>query len=132
MTLSLALKVALVWFGISILAVVNGTLRQFVLVPHLGMGIALPLSGLILAFLILLVTYLTSGFLGVHTTSTYLLIGTQWVVMTLAFEFLFGHYVVGKSWPELLQGFNILKGDLFSLVVLVTFWAPYLVGKIRN
>lgn len=132
MTLSLALKVALVWFGISILAVVNGMLRQFVLAPHLGIGISLPLSGLILAFLILLVTYLTSAFLGVHTTSTYLLIGTQWVVMTLAFEFLFGHYVVGKSWPELLQGFNILKGDLFSLVVLVTFWAPYLVGKIRN
>lgn len=110
----------------------NGTFRQYVLVPNLGMAVALPLSGLTLSLLVLVMTYLCTGFLGVESRSACFLVGAQWVLMTLAFEFLFGHFAVGKPWSELLQTFNILKGDLFSLVLLVTFFAPYLMAKAKG
>ena len=59
-------------------------------------------------------------------------IGLQWVVMTLLFEFIFGHYVTGKSWSALFQVFNIMQGDLFILILLVTLISPYLAAKIRG
>jgi len=61
-----------------------------------------------------------------------LLIGALWLTLTVAFEFGFGHYVMGHSWRYLLADYNILKGRLWSLVLLVTFVSPlfwrYIIG----
>lgn len=125
-------KVALIWLGIAVLAVANGFIREFIVAPKFGMQIALPLSGVTLSILVFIAAFYAFGFFGVRNRSTCLLIGAQWVLMTLAFEFLFGHYVAGKPWSVLVQNFNILKGDLFTLVLIVTFLSPYLVGRIRG
>jgi hypothetical protein len=52
--------------------------------------------------------------------------------MTLLFEFLFGHYVASKSWQDLLQVFNVLKGDLFLVVLVVSLFAPCLAARKRG
>ena len=36
-----------------------------------------------------------------------------WLGMTLAFEFLFGHYIAGKSWSLLLADYNLAAGRLW-------------------
>ncbi len=51
------------------------------------------------------------------------------MVMTLIFEFLFGHYVAGKSWSSILLVFNIMNGDLFVIVLVVSLITPLLVAK---
>lgn len=124
MTFTLILKTALIWLLIALLAVGNGILREKLLVPALGKGRALPVSGITLALIVLLVTWLTFDFIGMYPAATYLYVGLQWVIMTLAFEFLFGHYAGGKSWQVLLQVFDVRKGDLFLLVLVVTLLAP--------
>ncbi|SFM70155.1 hypothetical protein SAMN04487963_3419 [Marinobacter zhejiangensis] len=115
---------AAVWLLIAVLAVLNGFLREAILQPLLGARLALPVSGVALALIVLIVTFVCFRWLA----GPYWLIGIQWVVMTLLFEFGFGHYVAGKSWPELLQTFNVLRGDLFVLVLLVSLIAPRLVA----
>jgi hypothetical protein len=45
---------------------------------------------------------------------------------------LFGYYVVGKSWVEIMQVFNIQKGDLFIVVLFVTAFSPWLSALIRG
>lgn len=115
---------AAVWLLIAVLAVLNGFLREAILQPLLGTRLALPVSGVVLALIVLIVTFVCFRWLA----GPYWLIGIQWVVMTLLFEFGFGHYVAGKSWPELLQTFNMLRGDLFVLVLLVSLIAPRLVA----
>lgn len=124
MTILIFLKASLIWLLIAALAVVNGIFREQVLVPALGAKSALLVSGLMLALIVLLVTFACFRWLA----EPYWRIGVLWLVMTLLFEFSFGHYVAGKSWPELLQVFNIFRGDLFLLVLLVTLAAPSLVG----
>ncbi|WP_071516530.1 hypothetical protein [Geitlerinema sp. PCC 9228] len=52
-------------------------------------------------------------------------IGGMWLVMTVAFEFLFGRYVAKHSWEKLLADYNILKGRLWLLVLVVIATAPY-------
>ena len=123
-------KAALVWLGIACLAVANGVLREKLMVPQWGRHIALPLSGITLCMLVFLAAWFCRGFIGAKTGTVQWLVGVQWVLMTLAFEFLFGHYVAGKSWAVLLQSFNIATGDLFSLVLVVSLLSPRLAARI--
>jgi hypothetical protein len=51
---------------------------------------------------------------------------------TIAFEFLFGHYVMGHSWDSLWADYNVLQGRLWPLVLIVTLFGPMLAWKIRG
>ena len=132
MTAKLFLNAILIWLVIAILAVGNGVFRENVLVPTLGQGLALPISGISLSIIVLIVTYLCFGFFGNKDVLTYFLIGCQWVLMTLIFEFAFGHYVAGKSWSSLMKDFDITKGNLFIVVLLMSLISPLLVAKIKR
>jgi len=65
-----------------------------------------------------------------YTKTDLLLIGAFWLVSTILFEFIFGHYVMGHSWNTLFADYNILKGRVWSLVLLTAFIAPLLIGSI--
>ncbi len=132
MTLVLAFNASLIWLLMMLVAIANGVFREQILAPYLGQDIALPVSGISLSVLVLMVSYISLPFFGRHSASTFLLIGTQWLLMTLVFEFVFGHYVVGKSWQTLLQVFNVSSGDLFLLVLLVSLLGPYLAARLRG
>ncbi len=132
MTVSLFLKVSAVWLAIVILAIGNGLFRESVLVPYLGQGAALPVSGISLSFIVFIVTYLAFPIFSKNDSLTYILVGVQWVLMTLLFEFVFGHYVIGKSWSDLIQVFNVLKGNLFVFVLVTSLFSPIIVAKIKG
>lgn len=132
MTVSLFLKTSMIWFTIAILAIVNGIFRESVLVSNLGPSMAVPVSGITLSFIVFIVTYVSFPLFGKHNSLAYFLIGLQWVVMTLIFEFLFGHFVIEKSWSSILQVFNVMTGNLFIIVLLVSLFSPLLVAKIKG
>lgn len=129
MTIALLLKASSVWLLIAVFAIINGIVRDKLLVPAIGNSLALPVSGLSLSLIVLMVTYLSIGFFGKRAARSYWLIGLQWVLMTLAFEFLFGHYVAGKSWQEIAQVFNVMSGNLMLLVLVTSLISPYLVAR---
>jgi len=112
-----------VWLIILILAVINGIIRDYTYKSH-------PLSSLILSIVIFLITFL---FLKVGTysedTKTYLLLGLMWVILTVAFEFLFFHYITNHSWEELISNYNIIQGNLWIIVVISTGIAPWLMSR---
>jgi len=132
MTAVLVFKASILWLGLACLAIGNGLVREAVLAPALGAHVALPLSGLTLSILIFLVTCLSLGYFGQQRQLTFLLIGLQWALMTLAFEFLFGHYVAQKPWSVLAQNFDVRSGDLFSLVLLVSTFSPWAAAKLKG
>jgi hypothetical protein len=53
-----------------------------------------------------------------------MLIGAVWLALTLAFEFLAGHYLFGSSWERLLADYDLLRGRVWILVLLATLFAP--------
>lgn len=79
----MVLRAALVWLGIACLAVGNGIVREAVIAPWFGEGIALPLSGLTLSVVVFAVTFCTFSFVGTKEKSECLFIGTQWLLMTI-------------------------------------------------
>ncbi len=130
--LGVLLKALGAWMLLVVFAILNAALREKVLAPGLGETMALPLSGITLSIMIICLTLLVVPYLGVTQTGDALLVGCCWLVLTLAFELLLGRFVVGGSWREVLQVFNLKKGDLFSLVLLVTLVAPWLSARLRG
>jgi hypothetical protein len=121
-----------VWVIIALFAIANGVFRENILAPVLGKTLALPISGLSLSIVIFIVTNLSFSLINGNDKLTYILIGLQWVLLTLFFEFVFGHYVVGKSWTSIFEVFNIVKGDLFLVVLVTSLVSPLLVAMIKG
>jgi len=125
------LRIVGIWVLFVIVAILNAAIREHVLTPMIGQKLALPLSGILLSIFIFFITLGMVPFLKVSNISGFLLVGVFWVLLTVAFEFVFGYYITGESWDNLLEIFNILEGDLFVLVLLVTAVSPYIAAKIR-
>jgi hypothetical protein len=120
------------WLLLVVLAVLNGALREKGLIPVLGPTGGLVISGISLSFLIFLVSWLAVPQFGALSASQYWFIGLLWLVMTVLFEFGFGHWIAGKPWNELLAAYNISKGNLWVLVLLVTLISPYVAARVRG
>lgn len=128
----LLVKIILVWLVLVVCAILNGAIREKVLDRYFGEGIALPISGISLSTLVFLVTYVSIDFFIGLPAGQYFYMGLSWVLLTLAFEYGFGHYVQGKSWSELNGIFNVSHGNFFSLVLLVTAVAPLASALIKG
>ena len=120
------------WLLILGLAIVNGVLREGVLVPALGTTPGLMLSGAILAACVLVVALLLVARLGRVSTRRCLGIGAFWLALTLGFEFGFGRAVAHKTWAQLLDAYTFRGGNLWPLVLLVVVLAPLFAAWLRR
>lgn len=125
-------RALLAWLLLLLLAILNGAFRQGVLIPRVGDVAGHIVSTLLLSALILAATWLLLPWIRPVTTGEALMVGALWVVLTLAFEFLAGHYLFHKPWPELLADYDIAKGRIWPLVLLVTLLAPLIVQRVRG
>lgn len=120
-----------VWFVILLFAVLNGVLRDFVYAPWVGDSVANQISSVLLCLIILGISCV---FVWVgrfeESPSVYIYLGLVWVILTVAFEFLFFHYVTNHSWEELLGKYNIFKGNLWLLVVVMTGLSPWIASRL--
>ena len=112
-------------------AILNGGLRDYVLVEIVGEEWALPISGITLSVCIFLMTRLLLARIAkVHTSMGCWLTGICWAVLTIAFEFAVG-LAGGNSVPELLAAYNPLTGNLWLLVLATTLLSPVITKKYR-
>jgi len=125
-------RACVLWFPLVPLAILNGIMREAWLVPMLGQQFALPLSGVSLSVLIFLFTLMALPWFRASAAAHYAAVGKTWLLMTVLFEFLFGYYVMGESWTRLLEAYNVLKGNLWALVLVSTAASPYLAARIRG
>ncbi len=120
-----------VWLVLTVLAVLNGTLRNYTYARALGEYAGHVLSSLIFVAVVFAVTYAFLRLARVdYGTGDLLAVGGIWLALTVAFEFLFGHYVVGHPWSRLLADYNIVKGRAWTLVLLAVFLAPLVAGNL--
>lgn len=123
------LKALVLWVAILFLAMLNGALREKILIPSIGPTGALVTSGIILSGCIFLVAFLAAPWYGKLTPSTWLFIGLWWLALTLVFEFGFGRFVQNKEWPELFEMYTFKGGNIWPLVLVATLVSPWLAAK---
>lgn len=73
-----------VWFGILVLANINGAARQAWLIPRLGEPAGRVVSSLVLSGVVLLLTWLTIRWIRPTSTGDAIKIGVLWLGLTLA------------------------------------------------
>lgn len=118
------LRALVVWLGLMAVAFANGTLRELLLSPRLGGRIGHVLSTIILCGAIVLIAWISMPWIGPRTAAEAWEIGRVWFVLTLAFEFLAGHFLFGNSWAKFLADYNVAKGRIWVLVPIITLLAP--------
>ncbi|PVX24346.1 MAG: hypothetical protein CW691_08025 [Candidatus Bathyarchaeum sp.] len=120
-----------VWLVFLVLAIINGIIRNSVYAPKLSEHKGHVISSLIAVAYTLAITYLfVNSISSTVTLADLLMVGAFWLTITVIFEFGFGHYIIGHSWSHLIADYNIIKGRLWSVVLLTTFAAPTFWGII--
>ena len=125
------LTYSLAWIPMVFLAILNGIFRESVLAKRLSESRAHQLSCLTGLLLFFGYTWLLSLRWPLESTSQALTVGFIWLVLTVAFEFSFGHYVAHHSWEKLLQDYNIHAGRLWVFVLLGVTFLPLIVFELR-
>ena len=126
----LYLKSLGIWIMLAVSAIVVATFRVVVLLPQIGEQTAHQLgTGLYLIVQFAIIFFFIKK-MKIKDVKTLLGIGFFWLVITIIFEFIFGHFVMGNSWQKLLADYNLLNGRLWVLVLINNLAAPLISGNI--
>ncbi len=117
----------LFWFLLMMVAILNGILRQSLFLTSFGEHTAHQISTVTGIIFIFIVVWLLNKRWKIESRQQAVYIGLIWLLMTVLFEFGFGHFVMGHSWTHLLADYNLLAGRVWSLFLLFVFIVPSLV-----
>ena len=119
-------RYVLAWFPMVAIAIANGALRESWYGQHLSELTAHQISTLTAVVLFGAYIWFVVQFWSPTSKAQAIAVGLLWLVMTIAFEFLFGHFVAGHTWERLLHDYNLLAGRVWPLVLVWVAVAPYL------
>ena len=128
----LLLKYILAWFPMVIIAIINGSIRQFTygtIVHELFAHQISTFTGIILFGIYI---YFITKIWQLKTAKQAITVGLIWLCMTILFEFIFGHYVMGHTWQKLFHDYNLFAGRVWILILIWTASAPYVFYKINK
>ena len=121
-----------VWCLIAVAEVGQGFLRVRLLNRRVGDHRARQIGVFTGSAIILAIAWFTVPWVGPVTTSQQLGVGLLWLALMLAFEVGFGRIVFRASWQRIAADFDLRKGNLLAIGMLVLFLAPVIVESLRR
>jgi hypothetical protein len=122
---SIILRYFLAWFGMMVIAIINGGVRDFVYRPHSGDLAAHQISTFILIILLAGYMWFLTRIWHIESAMQAWKIGFMWFLMTEAFELGLG-LIAGGSWSELFHAYNVFEGQVWLCVPLWVLVGPYI------
>lgn len=119
------------WLPMILIAFVNATLRELLIVKYFSEFKAHQLSTIILIIFCSIYIWFVFPWLNIQNGKQAFKIGVIWVLLTVAFEFTLGR-LTNKSWSSLFQDYNLLAGRIWLLFLLSLFILPYLIHIFRS
>ena len=126
------LKYILAWFPMVVIAIFNGSLRQFTygtLLNELTAHQISTLTGII--FFGFYIYFITKKW-RLESAQQAVTVGFIWLAMTILFEFVFGHYIMGNTWERLFHDYNLFAGRVWILILIWTTIAPYVFYRVHK
>jgi len=122
------------WIGGAVLGVLNGTVRESTYRARVGERRAEQLSTLSLVAALAAYFSILDRRWPIPDASEAFRIGRTWVVLTVGFEFGFGHYLDPnrKSWSELAANYHLARGRLWPLVLAFMLVGPDAVRRLHR
>lgn len=125
------LRVFLVWLIIIATETCHGIFRNLYLAPRIGDFRSRQIGVLIATLLIFIISLLFIKFIKASGKKQLLFIGMAWVVLTLIFELSLGR-LIHLSWERILSDYNLLKGGLMPIGLILTAFSPLAAAKVRG
>jgi len=120
------------WIGLVVIAIINGTFREILYSQYMDGLSAHQLSTVIGIIAFGIYIWILSKIWPIKSSRQAISIGVAWLVMTILFEFVFGHYVMGNSWNKLFADYNIIHGRVWIVVLIWTAIAPYIFFRFKK
>ncbi len=125
-------KYFLAWFPLVLIAIINGALRETWYGKQLSELRAHQVSTASGVLLFGLYIWILLRFWKPASTGQALTIGVMWLCLTVAFEFLFFHYVMGQPWSSIWRNYNIFAGRVWVVILMWITIAPYVFYRLQR
>ena len=121
-----------VWVLVIVAEVIHGIARTLWLLPLVGDFRARQIavftgSAIIMALAVTVIRWIRPG-----DVREAVYVGVWWLVLTLTFEIAFGRLVAGASWDRIASDYDLRRGGLLPIGLLVLTAAPLLAARWRN
>lgn len=130
--LAISARAVAVWIVLILAEILHGIARGVLLVPHLGEFRSGQVGVFTGSCIILLIAIAAVRWLGASRFSQFVAVGILWVVLTVAFEVLFGRLVIGATWQRLAADYDLPHGGLMPLGLVVLLLSPWIASKVRG
>ena len=114
------------------LAIVNGLIRNAFYRQFLNELHAHQLSAVSFALFFGVYVWFILKWLKLPSNQDAVRLGLFWLVLTIIFEFLFGHYVMGNPWSVLFHDYNLFAGRVWVLVLIWIAAAPFTLHRVQS
>jgi hypothetical protein len=121
-----------VWVVIIVAESLHGIARVVFLQPRVGDFKVRQIAVFTGSAMILAIAGASVRWIGAARVSALLRIGLLWLGLTLGFEILLGRFLMRYSWEKIASDYNILKGGLLPIGLLVLTISPLLAARARR
>lgn len=125
-------KYLVLWLLLAVVAIANGIVRQATYGKTLPELQAHQVSTVTAVLATGAVVWAIQRVWPIESVAQSWMIGVCWLVMTIAFEFGFGHYVAGHSWSRLFADYNLLEGRVWPVFLVWVLVVPFVVFRLSN
>lgn len=121
-----------VWLLIILAETIHGIARRLLLEPIAGDLLARQISVVIGSVIILLIAFVFIRWLKGAGKLDFFLVGAMWVGLTLIFEICIGRFAMGLTWERILSDYDLARGGMMPLGLLVVLFAPLITATITD
>ena len=123
----------LIWLGAAVVISGNGFVGKFLLEPAIGEYKTHVYKTIIGLVIVLLMGWIyAKNTMGAGWKQSCWTAGIFWLVLTLLFEFIAGHFLFGNPWEKLFNDYRIWAGRLWLLFLIALVFAPVIMGGLIN
>jgi hypothetical protein len=126
------MRALIVWVLIMCAETVHGILRTLFIAPRIGDFRARQLAVFTASLIILAIATATIRWMRAEDRRALWTIGFVWVLLTLAFEVLLGHFVFGFSWSRIGSDYDLFRGGLMPIGLAIMAGAPAIAARLRG
>lgn len=121
-----------IWLVLIAAEIGHGVVRAVALVPAVGEFRASQIGVFSGSAIILLIAWLFIRWIGATRQSELFIVGLVWLVLTVAFELLFGRLVFGIPWQRIAADYNLWQGGLMPIGLLILFFSPMIAARMKT
>ncbi|MEG3438316.1 hypothetical protein V0288_14395 [Pannus brasiliensis CCIBt3594] len=116
----------LAWIPMIFIGILNGILRETTYGKYFHELRAHQISTVTGIVLFSVYIWFLTRLWGLESAGQAIAVGAIWLLLTVTFEFLFGHYIAGHPWGKLFADYNLLAGRVWIFVLVTIAIGPFL------